>query len=480
MHVQKMQMNKEEFDEEIEIEQVVTYRDRVSNVSAKGKRNWVFAEKPNGWFYTLRHYFSLFYFITFFSIPLIKVNGMPLLMLNFPEGKFIIFTKIFWPQDFFIFAVAMITGIIFIALFTVIYGRLFCGWVCPQTVFMEMMFRKLEWWIEGSYLQQQKLDKQEWNTDKIIKRGGKHIVFFLLSFLIAHTFLAYILGLDGLLKAIREPFSEHILLLSGLLIFTFLFYAVFAFVRDIVCTTICPYGRLQSVLFDKDTMQVAYDYKRGEPRGRLSPKDTQLKGDCIDCHKCVHVCPTGIDIRNGVQMECIGCTACIDACDEVMLKIKKPIGLIRYASENQIANGSKFRFNGRMKAYTILLSVLSLFMVVLIATRHSIDTYISRSKGQLYQELPNNKLSNLYSAKIINKTNKEVEIEFKIENAVGEVRMVSKHETHLKKEALNELTFFIILDKGQIQQRNTKLKIGIYNKGKKIETVSTTFLGPFI
>jgi cytochrome c oxidase accessory protein FixG len=480
MHVQNTGMKNEELDEEVEFEQVVTYRDRVSNVSAKGKRNWVFAEKPKGWFYTLRHYFSLFYFLTFFSIPLMKINGMPLLMLNFPEGKFIIFTKIFWPQDFFIFAVAMITGIIFIALFTVIYGRIFCGWVCPQTVFMEMMFRKLEWWIEGSYLQQQKLDKQEWNTDKIIKRGGKHLVFFLLSFLIANTFLAYILGLDGLLKAIREPFSEHILLLSGLLLFTFLFYAVFAFVRDIVCTTICPYGRLQSVLFDKDTMQVAYDYKRGEPRGRNSVMDTQLKGDCIDCNKCVHVCPTGIDIRNGVQMECIGCTACMDACDEVMLKIKKPKGLIRYASENQIAHGGTFRFNGRMKAYTILLSALSLFMVVLIATRHSIDTYISRSKGQLYQELPHNKLSNLYSAKIINKTNKEVDIELKIENAEGEVRMLSQHETHLKKEALNELTFFIILDKGQIHQRNTKLKIGIYNKGKKIETVSTTFLGPFI
>lgn len=475
-------MNNEELEEQVEFEQVVTYRDRVSNVTAKGKRFWVFAEKPKGWFYSLRNYFSLIYFLTFFSIPLIKVNGMPFLMLNFPEGKFIIFTKIFWPQDFFIFAVAMITGIIFVALFTVIYGRLFCGWVCPQTVFMEMMFRKIEWWIEGSYQQQQKLDKQEWNTDKIIKRGGKHVVFLLLSFLIANTFLSYILGLDGLLKAIKEPISEHLLLLTGLLIFTFLFYAVFAFVRDIVCTTICPYGRLQSVMFDKDTMQVAYDYKRGEPRGRLSSKqaNTVNTGDCIDCNKCVHVCPTGIDIRNGVQMECVGCTACIDACDEVMVKIKKPKGLIRYASENQIATGSKFRFNGRMKAYTALLSVLTVFMVVLIATRHSIDTYISRTKGQLYQELPDNKLSNLYNAKIINKTNKDVEIEFRLENVKGQVKMVSKNETHLKKEALNELTFFIILDKKQIYQRNTKLKIGVYQNGKKIETVSSTFLGPFI
>lgn len=471
-------MNTEEKDEFGTTEQHPTYRDRVSTVTEKGKRKWVFAEKPKGWYYRLRNYFSLAYFAAFFVIPLIKVNGMPFFMLNFPEGKFIIFSKIFWPQDFFIFAVAMITAIIFVALFTVIYGRLFCGWVCPQTVFMEMMFRKIEWWIEGSYTQQQKLDKAPWNTDKIIRRGGKHVVFFLLSLLIAHTFLAYIIGVDGLVKIIEEPVSEHLLLLFGLLFFTFLFYSVFAFVRDLVCTTICPYGRLQGVMSDKDTMQISYDYKRGEPRGRLSK--IASTGDCIDCNKCVHVCPTGIDIRNGVQMECVGCTACIDACDMVMDKIGKPKGLIRYASENQIASGTQFHFNPRMKAYTILLSILTVAMVFLIATRNSIDTYISRTKGQLYQELPNNQLSNLYSAKIINKTNKDVPIELRLENCKGAIKMVSQHQMLLKKEALNQLTFFIILDKQQIKKRSTKIKVGVYQNGQRIQTVSTTFLGPFM
>lgn len=456
-----------------------SYRDRVSTVTEKGKRNWVFAEKPKGKFYTLRNYFSFAYFIAFFSIPLIKVNGMPFLMLNFPEGKFIIFSKIFWPQDFIIFAVGMITAIVFVVLFTVIYGRLFCGWVCPQTVFMEMLFRKIEWWIEGSYTQQQKLNKAPWNTEKILKRGGKHVAFFLLSFLIANTFLAYILGVDGLLNVIHEPFSEHLLLFFGLLFFTFLFYSVFAFVREIVCTTICPYGRLQGVMFDKDTMQVAYDYKRGEPRAKISAH-LSTAGDCIDCHKCVHVCPTGIDIRNGIQMECVGCTACIDACDEVMVKIKKPVGLIRYASENHISKGRKFHFNNRMKAYSILLIILTIFMTVLIASRHSIDTYISRVKGQLYQELPENKLSNLFNAKIINKTNKDVAIELRLENVAGEIKMVSQHQLILKKEALNQLTFFIILDKKEIHKRNTELKIGVYQNGAKIQTVNSTFLGPFM
>lgn len=469
----------EDSKENIKLQQQPTYRDRVSNVTKTGKRKWVFAEQPTGWFYNLRKYFSAFYFLVFFSIPFIKVNGQPLFMLNFPEGKFIIFSKIFWPQDFFIFAVGMIMAIIFVALFTVVYGRLFCGWVCPQTVFMEMMFRKVEWWIEGSYTQQQKRDKTPWDTDKILRRGGKHLAFILLSFIIANTFLSYIIGVEGLLKIIREPISEHLMLLAGLLFFTFLFYSVFAFVRDIVCTTICPYGRLQSVMFDKDTMQVAYDYKRGEPRGKLSPQN-DITGDCIDCNKCVHVCPTGIDIRDGVQMECVGCTACIDACNEVMTKIKKPLGLIRYASENQIANGKPFRFNGRMKAYSVLLGVLTLIMTYLIASSHSIDTHVSRVKGQLYQELPGNKLSNLYNAKILNKTHKEERIELRLENMTGEVKMISERENLIHKEAINELTFFIIIDKSSIHKRNTKIEVGVYKNGKKIQTVSSSFLGPFI
>lgn len=455
-----------------------TYRDRISTVSKEGKRKWVFAARPEGPFYRLRNLFSAIYFAVFFSLPFVKVNGMPFFMLNFPEGKFIVFSKIFWPQDFFIFAVGMIMAIIFIALFTVIYGRLFCGWVCPQTIFMEMLFRKVEWLIEGSSNQQQKRDKAPWNTDKILRRGGKHLAFLILSFIIANTFLAYIISLDSLLLIIREPVSEHLTLLAGLLFFTLLFYSIFAFVREITCTTICPYGRLQSVLFDKDTMQISYDYKRGEPRGKASSNVTH--GDCIDCNKCVQVCPTGIDIRNGLQMECVGCTACIDACNIVMDKIGKPKGLIRYASERQINTGIGFRFNRRMKAYSALLGILGIVMVFLIASSHSIDTYISRVKGQLYQELPGAKLSNLYNAKIINKTNRETRVELRLENIPGKVQMVSGHESLLRKEAVNELTFFIVIDKKQIRKRNTKLDIGVYENGHKIQTIHSTFLGPFI
>ncbi len=462
------------------IEPIVTFRDRVSNVTKDGRRKWVHASQPKGRFYRYRTYVSLFYLIVFFALPLIKYNGMPFFMLNFPEGKFIVFGNIFWPQDFFIFAVAMITFIVFVALFTVIYGRLFCGWVCPQTVFMEMVFRKIEWWIEGSPAQQKKNSQGKLSSEQMSRKTIKHFVFLVISFLIANTFLAYIISLNGLLKIMHEPIGEHTILLTGLIFFTLLFYAVFAFVRDIICTTVCPYGRLQSVLFDKDTMQISYDYNRGEPRGKFSRAAEREIGDCVDCKKCVQVCPTGIDIRDGIQMECVGCTACIDACNEVMAKIDLPKGLIRYASENEIATKSKFHFNTRMKAYTVLLGVLLVITTLLMVTRKSIDTHITRVAGQLYQEVGKDTLGNLFNAKLLNKTNKEFTVEMKLENVEGEITMVNTNETHMKKEAVNDLTFFIRINRKYIHKRSTDIQVGIYQNGKKVQTVKSVFLGPFI
>ena len=457
-----------------------SFRDRHSNTTQDGKRKWIYALKPKGKFYSYRSYLSWFYLLIFFAIPFIKVNGMPLLQLNFPEGKFILFTKIFWPNDFFIFAVAMISSIIFVALFTIIYGRMFCGWVCPQTVFMEFVFRPIEWLIEGNPAQQKKLDAGPWTSEKITKKVLKHSIYFLISFLIAHTFLAYILGVDEVFKIIKEPFTDHIGLFFGLLFFTGLFYIVFAYIRDIVCTTICPYGRLQSVLFDKDTMQVSYDYSRGEPRGKIVKGQETNLGDCIDCKLCVQVCPTGIDIRNGVQMECVGCTACIDACNGVMKRINRPLGLIRFASENEIVKKEKLHFNFRMKAYTGILLVLIGLMTFLIATRKSVDTTISRVKGQLYQEIGTDSLSNLFAAKIINKTKTDVPYEFRLENIPGTVRMINAHKMILQAETVNDASFFLDIPKKEIKKRTTDILVGVYSNGKKIQTVKSKFLGPFI
>lgn len=462
-----------------ELQHADSYRDRVASVTEKGERSWVYALQPHGKYYNARTILTVVYLIVFFGLPFIKVNGMPFVLFNVLEGKFILFSKIFWPQDFFIFAIAMITFVIFIALFTVVYGRLFCGWVCPQTIFMEMIFRRIEWLIEGNPAKQKLLNKSGWNAEKIGKKFLKHFVFFLISFLIANTFLSYVFGVDKLLQIIKEPISEHVGLFLGLLGFTILFYAVFAFVREIVCTTICPYGRLQGVLFDKDTILVAYDYVRGEPREKFNKKNVRTTGDCIDCHQCVNVCPTNIDIRNGTQLDCTNCTACIDACDFMMEKVGLPTGLIRYASENGISEGKKLTFTPKIKAYSVLLAILLIVLTTLLVTRKDVHASVTRVAGQLYQELPNNRLSNLYNTKIINKTNKEFPIKMKLENIKGEIKLIGKTEIKLKKESINQAEFFIEVDNKEIHQRSTKLLIGLYKNGEKIGVVKTNFLGPF-
>ncbi len=457
-----------------------TYRDRVSTVTDTGKRKWVYALKPSGKWFNYRRALAYAYLTVFFVLPFIKVNGMPFMMINLPAGKFILFSKIFWPQDFFIFAIAMITFIIFIVLFTVVFGRLFCGWVCPQTVFMEFVFRPIEWLVEGTPTQQKKLNDGSTTGEKIIKKTIKHFLYLFMSFLIANTFLAYILGMDEVVKMIKEPIANNLGLLTGLIFFTLLFYGVFAFVRDLICTTVCPYGRLQGVMFDKDTMQISYDYKRGEPRGKFKKGETRSDGDCINCHKCVQVCPTGIDIRDGLQMECVGCTACVDECNDVMETLHFEKGLIRYASENEISTGRKFHFNNRMKAYSILLGILLVFMSILIGTRKTVDTYISRVNGQLYQEMPGGNISNLFEAKIINKTKEEIPLTLKLEDMDGTIRLVGADQIRLKCESINIITFFLEVPHELLKKRSSTIRIGIYRGNEKIETVKTKMLGPFI
>lgn len=456
-----------------------TFRDRISTVDDKGKRHWIYALKPSGKFYKYRSIAAWIYLVVFFVLPFIKINGTPIFLINIVDSKFVLFGKIFWPQDFFIFAVGMIAFIIFVVLFTVIYGRLFCGWACPQTVFMEFVFRRIEWMIEGSPARQKAMNDGPWTAEKVWKKTLKHTLFLFFSFLIAHTFLAYILGIDEVIKIIGEPVAQHMGLLAGLIVFTLLFYSVFAFVREIICTTVCPYGRLQGVMFDKDTMQISYDYKRGEERGRLKKGEERTLGDCVDCKKCVMVCPTGIDIRDGVQLDCVGCTACIDACDEVMDKVGFKRGLIRYASENEIANNTHFKFTAKVKAYSALLVILLIAMSVMIATRNTVDTYISRVKGQLYQEIEGDKLSNLFEAKIINKTNKDIPVELRAEGISGTIKLVGVDQIVLKKEKVNDFTFFLEVPKSEIHARSSDISIGIYEGGKKLQSVKTKFLGPF-
>lgn len=453
-----------------------SFRDTISTVK-EGKRVWLYPNKPKGKYYNLRSYLSIVYLVLFFSLPFVRVQGEPLFLINIVERKFILFGSIFWPQDFFIFGLGMLIFIVFIALFTVVFGRVFCGWACPQTIFMETIFRKIEYWIEGDANYQKALNKAPWNSEKISKRTLKFLLFFLISVLIANTFLAYIIGTDELFKMASEPIAQHKGGFISMLLFSGIFFFIYSWFREQVCIIVCPYGRMQGVLLDKNSVVVAYDYERGEPRAKFKKSPINLKGDCVDCSLCVKVCPTGIDIRNGTQLECINCTACIDACDNIMEGVGRPKGLIRFDSENGIKNKTKLKFTTRMKAYSVVLLLLISVEVALLATRSDYDATILRAKGLLYQEQPNDQISNLFTIKLVNKTRDSMPVKLKIENMDGNIQMVGK-DLVVKREGITESTFFIFLNKRDITQRKTKLKIGVYSNNKKIKTVGTNFLGP--
>ncbi len=454
------------------------FRDRIATVDELGKRKWIYAYQPKGRLYNLRTWLSLFYFALFFGLPFIKVDGRPLFLFNIPNARFIIFGKVFWPQDFFIFGLTMVTFVFFIVLFTAAFGRLFCGWACPQTNFMEMMFRKVEYLVLGDAPRQRQLKAEPWHVNKVWRVSLKHILFYLLSFIIANFFLAYIIGIDELEKIITEPVSSHLAGFGAILVFSAVFYAVYAFFREQACTVVCPYGRLQSVLLDKNSMIVAYDYKRGEPRGMKKKEAATELGDCIDCHQCVKVCPTGIDIRNGVQMECVGCTACIDACNHIMDAIQKPRGLIRYASENSIANGEPLRYTTRMKLYTALCGLLLVVLSIILVTRKDVDATVIRTAGMLYQERGQDSISNLYNIRMVNKTTRDLSLELVMKDAQGSIQMIGKPRLAIAREAQAAGTFFIILPKSLIHQRKTKVELVLQQNGKQIATVKTNFLGP--
>jgi cytochrome c oxidase accessory protein FixG len=481
-----------------------TFRDRLATVDTSGRRIWIFPKKPSGRFYNARTVVSWVLLAVLFVMPFIRVNEEPLMLFNVLEGKFILLGIIFTAQDFHLFALAMVTLMIFIVLFTVVFGRIFCGWVCPQTIFMEMVFRKIEYLIEGDANQQRKLNSMPWSAEKWLKKGLKHLIFFCIAVVIANLFLSYIIGAEAVLEIIKEPVEQHLVGFMSMLVFSGLFYGVFAFMREQVCTTICPYGRMQGVLLVPDSIVVHYDFVRGEPRAKLTRQNPvaaiqadivngqqrtgsiaqdpiRLQGDCIDCKLCVQVCPTGIDIRNGTQLECVNCTACMDACDNVMDKIKRPRGLIRYDSYNGIKRGRRNIFGTRAIAYSAVLLTLVTLQAFLLTNRSEVETLVLKSPGQLFQKLDDGYLRNIYSWEVVNKTARDIEyLEFRVVKPHGvRVTLVGAGSNIVSpKHGLAKGVMMIDFPASSMKSTKESLLIEIWSRGNKIDQTKTNFLGP--
>jgi len=462
-----------------------SFRDSIGTIRQDGKRNWIYPKKPKGRYYTRRTILSIILLGLFFIGPYIKVHGEQYFLFDILGRRFHLFGKPFYPQDFYLLALTAVTTLIFIILFTVIYGRIFCGWLCPQTLFMEMLFRKIEYAIEGDRPKQMKLDRMPWKGEKIRKRVTKWVIFYLVSMLITTTMWAYVAGSDYVLNFWKNPFA-HPQALIIYLAFTTVFYFVYAWFREQVCIIVCPYGRLQGVLTDENTILVTYDYKRGEKRGPMrkgQDREALGLGDCIDCKQCVQVCPTGIDIRNGTQMECINCTACMDACDAVMDSIGKPRGLIRYASKVSIEEGHSNIFTPRVKFYTGILVILLSVLVTLFVLRPDVDLNVTRQRGMVYIELPGDRIENMYEVTLINKAGKPYKnLKLKLlkpESWHAKVRVSSEKEhLDLNKEEVLQANMFIDVPKSEAKGEQ-EITVGVFDQnGKLLDKAKSLFMAP--
>ncbi|MGE3164196.1 MAG: cytochrome c oxidase accessory protein CcoG [Planctomycetota bacterium] len=389
----------------------------LSTLNRDGTRRWIRPKTSPGRLHRRRTIVAWLLIAVFTTIPYLEMNGKPLILLDIVQRKFTLFGATFLPTDTRFLMLFMITILVGIFLITALVGRVWCGWACPQTVYMEFLFRPLEQWIEGGRGKQLVLDRQGPNWRRLLR----YVVFVPICMFLAHTFLAYFVGVEQLLQWVQSSPTQHpwaFVVMAGV---TAAMLFDFGFFREQTCLVACPYGRFQSALLDRCSLIVGYDFKRGEPRGKVRRGGGgEPAGDCIDCKACVTTCPTGIDIRNGLQMECIHCTQCIDACDQIMDRVGKPRGLIRYSSQAELAGERHRLLRPRVILYPLILLISGTLLVVLLASRSDTDVALLRARGALFQTIDaTGEIANSLEVKLVNRS--EVPREYLLE-IVGEPR----------------------------------------------------------
>lgn len=458
-----------------------SFRDSIATINAEGKRNKIFPKKVSGRFATARRYVAWFLLVVLFTAPWISIGGQPMFMIDVIDRKFVLLGQIFRPADTIIFVLLMISGVVSVIVFTVAFGRIFCGWICPQTIFLEQVYRRIEYWIEGDRNRQLKLDRQNWNFEKIWKKGVKNVLFYAIAFVVSNVFLQYLVGVDRWKLFLTEGPAQHLGTFSAIVVFSFIFYLVFAWFREQACIVVCPYGRLQGVLLDRNSLVIIYDWIRGEPRAKGKRKTEESpKGDCVDCGLCVQVCPTGIDIRNGTQLECVNCTACIDVCDSVMEKVGLEPGLIRFDSTNGVEQGKRNILTPRVWTYIGVMIAMMGVVITMLATRSEVETMVMRMPGKLFEK-NGTTIENAYNFTVINKTDAAKAVYLELLEPVGTIRMTGGDSIRMTAEDIVHGAMIVAIEREVLEAEKTKVIFRITdNKGHEIDRVKTNFLGPLV
>jgi cytochrome c oxidase accessory protein FixG len=453
-------------------------KDRLATTDETGKRVYLYPASVEGKFRNWRNLVHGILVVIFLILPWLHWDGRQLFLLNVAKREFHLFSIHLRAHDAPLLLFLFLSFAFFIGFITAVWGRVWCGWACPQTVFIEGIFRKIENFIEGNHRERKALDDGPWNEKKVFLKVSKYLAFLFVSLIITHSFLAYFVGSEELLKMITSPPLENWTSFLVILFTTGIILLDFGWFREQFCVIMCPYGRFQSVLLDGHSTVVGYDTARGEPR--KGTESLGSPGDCVNCFRCVQVCPTGIDIRRGQQMECIHCTACIDACDAVMEKVQKPLGLIRYTSEVELMGRARKIFRPRTAIYVLLFSVSFFSLGYALQTKDYFEIAVLRAKEIPYQIVNSEtgeKIINHFRLDLSNQTGADVNFEIlRPENSEVELIM-PQNPVLVPQEAHLRLDFFLRYSRGILENGTKKFKIKV--KRNEIEqTLEVPLVGP--